>query len=65
MSKTLDLILEHSLPMPDAWKNIYSTHGFAKNMTEAAAIGINAGMDQEGTNGPTVAIDQIPGEYGR
>lgn len=30
----------------DAWAMIYTKHHYADNMTAAAAIGINAGMDQ-------------------
>eukprot|EP00730_Choanoeca_flexa_P007214 TRINITY_DN12297_c0_g2_i2.p1 TRINITY_DN12297_c0_g2~~TRINITY_DN12297_c0_g2_i2.p1 ORF type:complete len:901 (+),score=146.73 TRINITY_DN12297_c0_g2_i2:2-2704(+) len=42
----------------DAWQDIYSTHHFAANATEAAAIGINAGLDQEG--GGTSCISELP-----
>jgi beta-glucosidase len=41
----------------DAWANIYSSHHYAKSMEGAAAIGLNAGMDQEG--GGDVAIKQL------
>ena len=41
----------------DAWANIFGTHHFTKNMTETAAVAINAGLDQEG--GGTKAIDQL------
>ena len=30
----------------DAWAQIFSTHRFVDSMTDAAAVGINAGMDQ-------------------
>ena len=42
----------------DAWSNLVSPQGFAQNLTAAAAIGINAGMDQEG--GGTSAVEQLP-----
>jgi beta-glucosidase len=42
----------------DAWAQIQQTHEYCPNMTCAAAVGINAGMDQEG--GGQVAIDQLP-----
>ena len=42
----------------DAWANIFSTHHYSSNYTEAAAAGLNAGMDQEG--GGTLATDQLP-----
>ncbi len=42
----------------DAWANIQSTHHYCSNMTCAAAVGLNAGMDQEG--GGTSAIQQLP-----
>ena len=31
----------------DAWANLVQPQSFADNYTQAAAIGINAGMDQE------------------
>eukprot|EP01094_Clydonella_sp_ATCC50884_P013034 TRINITY_DN2330_c2_g1_i5.p1 TRINITY_DN2330_c2_g1~~TRINITY_DN2330_c2_g1_i5.p1 ORF type:complete len:654 (+),score=198.47 TRINITY_DN2330_c2_g1_i5:97-1962(+) len=42
----------------DAWANIKDTHYYCPNYTCAAAVGINAGMDQEG--GGTVAIEHLP-----
>lgn len=39
--------------------NIHTTHNYAPTMEDAAADGINAGMDQEG--GGTVAINQLAG----
>jgi len=42
----------------DAWANIKNTHNYCGNMTCAAAVGLNAGMDQEG--GGTQAIEQLP-----
>jgi hypothetical protein len=30
----------------DAWANIFGTHHFTKDMEHAAAVGINAGLDQ-------------------
>lgn len=41
----------------DAWNMIMSTHHYCGNLTCAAAVGINAGMDQEG--GGDSAIDQM------
>ena len=41
----------------DAWANILGTHHFTKDMQAAAAVGINAGLDQEG--GGTRAISQL------
>ena len=38
----------------DAWENLVTPQGYADNFTQAAAMGINAGMDQEG--GGTNAI---------
>ena len=32
----------------DAWRDIFTTHGYTKTMEGAAAVGINAGLDQEG-----------------
>ncbi|CUG86863.1 glycoside hydrolase, putative [Bodo saltans] len=41
----------------DAWANIFSSHHYCPNMTCAAAVGINAGLDQEG--GGDGAINQL------
>jgi len=41
----------------DAWANLLNTHHYAKDMEDAAAIGINAGMDQEG--GGNSAISKL------
>ena len=41
----------------DAWRDIFTTHHFTETMEEAAAVGINAGLDQEG--GGTLAIEQL------
>ena len=41
----------------DAWANMVSTHHYASNLWEAAKIGIEAGMDQEG--GGTSAIEKL------
>ena len=41
----------------DAWANIKNTHNYVATMEDAAALGLNAGMDQEG--GGTQAIDQL------
>eukprot|EP00039_Didymoeca_costata_P007118 m.96434 g.96434 ORF g.96434 m.96434 type:complete len:835 (+) comp13547_c1_seq2:207-2711(+) len=41
----------------DAYANIYSTHHYTKDMEHAAAVGMNAGLDQEG--GGTKAISQL------
>jgi hypothetical protein len=32
----------------DAWVNLVKTHHYVSTMEEAATVGINAGMDQEG-----------------
>ena len=37
----------------DAWQNIVTTHGYVKTYAEAAAVGLAAGLDQEGGGGPT------------
>ena len=42
----------------DGWANLVTPQSFAPNYTAAAAIGINAGMDQEG--GGTQAIEKLP-----
>ena len=41
----------------DAWAQIHDTHAYCPNYTCAAAVGLNAGMDQEG--GGTRAITQL------
>lgn len=41
----------------DSWAMIHTTHAYADNLTEAAAMGLNAGMDQEG--GGTSVITQL------
>ena len=41
----------------DAWANILNTHHYVSTMEDAAAEGLNAGMDQEG--GGTGAISQL------
>jgi len=41
----------------DAWSNLYDPQHYAANLTDAAAKGINAGLDQEG--GGTAAISQL------
>ena len=41
----------------DAWAQIYETHNYCPNMTCAAAVGLKAGMDQEG--GSNRAISQL------
>lgn len=42
----------------DAWADLVSTHFVCPGMECAAALGLNAGMDQEG--GGTVATDALP-----
>ena len=42
----------------DAWAQIYETHRYCPNMTCAAAVGLKAGMDQEG--GGNSAIKHLP-----
>jgi beta-glucosidase len=37
----------------DAWANIVSTHKYVSTWGEAATVGLNAGLDQEGGGGPT------------
>lgn len=37
----------------DAWEEMVSTHGWAKDYATAAAAGLAAGLDQEGGGGPT------------
>eukprot|EP01051_Picozoa_sp_SAG22_P009235 SAG22_NODE_755_length_7442_cov_2.270598_3_plen_301_part_00 len=41
----------------DAWRDIFTTHQYTDTMEAAAAVGINAGLDQEG--GGTLAISQL------
>lgn len=41
----------------DAYANILGTHHYVKDMEHAAAVGINAGLDQEG--GGTAAISKL------
>ena len=41
----------------DAWANIEGTHHYTKDMEHTAAVGLNAGLDQEG--GGTSAIAQL------
>eukprot|EP01104_Vermistella_antarctica_P017227 TRINITY_DN6074_c0_g1_i1.p1 TRINITY_DN6074_c0_g1~~TRINITY_DN6074_c0_g1_i1.p1 ORF type:complete len:949 (-),score=113.70 TRINITY_DN6074_c0_g1_i1:185-2626(-) len=40
----------------DAWSNIYLTHNYTQNLTAAAAVGINAGLDQEGGDNATIML---------
>ena len=42
----------------DGWQHLVDPQGYAPNYTTAAAIGINAGMDQEG--GGNVAVSKLP-----
>ena len=42
----------------DAMRNIYSTHHYTQNLTDAVALAIKSGCDQEG--GGNSAINQIP-----
>lgn len=44
----------------DAWKNLVDTHKYASTYVEAAATGINSGMDQEGGFGHYSPIDAMP-----
>ena len=41
----------------DAWANLVTRQQYAQNFTEAAAVGINNGLDQEG--GGTAAIEKL------
>jgi beta-glucosidase-like glycosyl hydrolase len=41
----------------DAYAQVYTQHKYTKTLTEAAAVGLNAGLDQEG--GGTTAIAQL------
>jgi|EP01049_Picozoa_sp_SAG25_P001193 beta-glucosidase len=55
-----------ALPAPlqvsdyDAWRNLLTSHHYVSSFEEAAAVGINAGMDQEGGFGTYSAIDAMP-----
>eukprot|EP01084_Bolivina_argentea_P317679 550831_1 len=42
----------------DAMRNIYTTHNYTANLTDAVALAIKAGCDQEG--GSNAAINKIP-----
>jgi len=44
----------------DAWINLVTTHKVVDTYEEAAALGINSGMDQEGGFGTYSAIDAMP-----
>jgi len=44
----------------DAWINLKTTHHFVSTFEEAAAVGINSGMDQEGGFGVYSAVDAMP-----
>ena len=44
----------------DAWKNLVTTHHYATDWTDAAAKGLNAGLDQEGGFGSYDVVDAIP-----
>ena len=44
----------------DAWINLKRTHHFVSSLVDAAAVGINAGMDQEGGFGVYSAVDAMP-----
>ena len=44
----------------DAWKEIKDTHQYASTYEDAAAVGLNAGLDQEGGFGTYSAIDAMP-----
>ena len=44
----------------DAWINLKRTHHYVDTFEEAAAVGINAGMDQEGGFGVYSAVDALP-----
>jgi len=44
----------------DAWKNLVDTHHYAANWSDAAAKGLNAGLDQEGGFGSYDVVDAIP-----
>lgn len=43
----------------DAWINLVTTHHYASDFEDAAAKGINAGMDQEGGFGTYTVIDKM------
>jgi len=44
----------------DAWINLFTTHHYASSYGDAAAKGINAGLDQEGGFGTYSAVDALP-----
>ena len=44
----------------DAWSNLVTTHKYVSTWEEAAAAGINAGMDQEGGFGDYSPVDALP-----
>lgn len=63
-SNLLDGILREQWDWPgfvvgdyDAYANIYATHHYVPDMEHAAAVGLNAGLDQEG--GGTIAISKL------
>ena len=43
----------------DAWAGLYNDQKYAQSMEDAAALGINAGLDQEGGNGESYAIENL------
>ena len=43
----------------DAWAGIQKDQKYTETMVDAAAAGINAGLDQEGGNGESFAIEQL------
>jgi hypothetical protein len=43
----------------DAWINLKTSHHYVDTFEEAAAAGINAGMDQEGGFGTYVSINPL------
>jgi len=44
----------------DAWVNLVTTHHYVDTYGEAATVGLNAGMDQEGGFGTYSVIDAMP-----
>ena len=44
----------------DAWSNLVTTHKYVSTWEEAAAAGINSGMDQEGGFGDYSPVDALP-----
>jgi hypothetical protein len=44
----------------DAWKEITDTHAYAATYEDAGAVGINAGLDQEGGFGTYEPVDSLP-----